>query len=270
MQVWTWTPTNFESCDCVPVSDRGFRYGMAVFESVRIFKGVPLFWEDHLRRLRQACDDREFPVETAVFSAAAAKLRENGRDGFARIYVTAGDGSVAAPAEHPRIFLILEDRPRPSLTSYKLGMPSDCHQPIFGGLKTANYWPNIDLLQRALHSGEQESLLFNENAELVSACMANVFIVKDGEVRTPALPCGARDGVTRRWVIGQTGARECSLFLDDVRQADELFLTNSWIGVMPVSELDRRELPSWEWGTRLNAALEQEIAAQVSAQSAAS
>ncbi len=262
MQVWIWTPTNFETCDSVPVSDRGFRYGMAVFESIRVFKGVPLFWEEHLRRLRQACDDREFPVESRLFPAAAEKLRENGKDGFVRIYVTAGDGTVVDPAEEPRIFLILEDRPRPTVTGYKVAMPEEPHQPIFGGLKTANYWPNIDTLQRALRHGEQEALLFNEHAELVSACMANVFVVTDGVIRTPALPCGARDGVIREWVTRQANVKECSLFLDDVRNADEVFLTNSWIGVMPVTQVENRTLPSTEQSTQLQAALEEAIRAQ--------
>jgi 4-amino-4-deoxychorismate lyase len=265
MQVWTWSPSAFESCDSVPVSDRGFRYGMAVFESVRVFKGVPLFWEEHLRRLRQACDDRHFPLDSGVFTAAAAKLRENGCDGFARIYVTAGDGPVTAPAEHPRVFLILEERERPSLAGYKLAMPDEFHQPLFGGLKTANYWPNIDVLQRALRRGDHEALLFNEHAELVSACMGNVFLVKEGQVRTPALPCGARDGVTREWVMRQSTVLECSLFLDDVRRADEVFITNSWIGVMPVTEIEHKKLRSQELGSRLRTEFEKTIDAQVGA-----
>ena len=264
MQVWTWTPTNFKTCDSVPVSDRGFRYGMAVFESIRLFKGVPLFWEEHLRRLHEACDDREFPVTPEIFAAAAETLREYGRDGFVRIYITAGDGTVTAPVKEPRVFLILEDRERPSLSGYKLAMPEEPHQPIFGGLKTANYWPNIDTLQRALRRGDQEALLFNEHAELVSACMANVFLVTGGVIRTPALPCGARDGVIREWITRQTAVQECSLFLDDVRNADEVFITNSWIGIMPVTEIERRALPSREQSTRLQAALDEAIRAQVS------
>jgi branched-subunit amino acid aminotransferase/4-amino-4-deoxychorismate lyase len=238
---------------------------MAVFESIRVFEGVPLFWEEHLHRLRRACDDREFPVAPGIFAAAADTLREDGEDGFVRIYITAGDGSVTDPVTSPRIFLIREDRERPSASSYKLAMPEEPHQPIFGGLKTANYWPNIDTLQRALKRGDQEALLFNEHAELVSACMANVFLVTGGVIRTPALPCGARDGVIREWIIKQTTVQECSLFLDDVRNADEVFITNSWLGIMPVTEIDSRTLPSREQGTRLQTALERAIRAQVGA-----
>ncbi len=70
----------------------------------------------------------------------------------------------------------------------------------------------------------------NAHAELVSACCANVFVVRDGRVRTPALACGARDGVTRERVMQQIQVEECSLFIADVLSADELFLTNSWVG----------------------------------------
>jgi branched-subunit amino acid aminotransferase/4-amino-4-deoxychorismate lyase len=262
MQTWCWRPPAFVPCETLPLSDRGFRYGMSVFESIRVDRGTLLFWKDHSDRLLRACADLGLAINPQAVAAAATQLNANALDGFARIYVTAGDGTIADPADHCRVFLFLEQRARPTLRSYEIALPREVHQPLFGGLKTANYWPNIDTIQRALKAGKQEALLFNENAELVSACMANVFLVKDGVLRTPSLVCGARDGVIRDWVMNQLPVKECSLFLDDVRSADELFISNSWIGIMPASIVDCRKMPSTETGEKLRDRLERVILAQ--------
>jgi 4-amino-4-deoxychorismate lyase len=263
MQSWSWRPPAFVPCEVIPVSDRGFRYGMAVFESVRVSKGRALFADAHAARLETACKHRGFHFDRQMYAEAMQNLQKQGHDGFARLYVTAGDGSVADPALSCRVFLMLENRSRPHVDAYDVALPLDSHQAIFGGLKTANYWPNIDALQRAVAQGKQEAILFNEHGELFSACMGNVFVISNGEVKTPNLACGARDGVIREWVSQQVPVRETSIFLADVRAADELFITNSWIGVMPVASLDSRKLPSRAIGTKLQDALEREIAAQV-------
>ena len=260
---WIWRDGAFTPCDSLPLTDRGFRYGMAVFESIRVWKGVPLFWQEHLDRLRLAIVDRQFTVDEDCFEAGAEILRQHGADGFARIYITAGDGGVSDPPAGCRTLLLLEKRERPTADSYHIAMPQESHQPLFGGLKTANYWAQVDLLQRALKRGRDEALLFNEHGELVSACMGNVFLVKDDQVFTPDLACGARDGVVREWVRHQVEAKERSIFVDDVERADEVFLCNSWIGIMPVRAISERQLPSTAFATRLRAAFEDSLLRQL-------
>ncbi|MGV3532249.1 MAG: aminotransferase class IV [Chthoniobacteraceae bacterium] len=236
---------------------------MAVFESIRVWKTVPLFWHEHCDRLRLACEDRQFSLPAGCLDAAAEILRTQGGEGFARLYVTAGDGGVADPATECRIFLMIEPRSLPSAQSYHLAMPHESHQPLFGGLKTANYWTNVDVLQRALRRGRDEALLFNEHAELVSACMGNVFLVRDGRVSTPDLACGARNGVVREWVLNQVDARQGSLFVEDVERADEVFVCNSWIGVMPVHAIDDRTLAATSFAARLRDSFADAISAQL-------
>ena len=63
MKSWHWTGNQYEPCDSVPITDRGFRYGMSVFESVRVSRGEPEFFEQHIARLLSACAEREFPIE---------------------------------------------------------------------------------------------------------------------------------------------------------------------------------------------------------------
>ena len=263
MKAWRWNGETYETQDSIPVEDRGFRYGMALFESLRVWHGVPLFFKEHLELLLSACGDREFRIDEHSLFAAGELLRRAGTDGFARIYVTAGDGSVAASATHCRVVVTLEDREAPNLDPCSVAIPHEAHRPLFGGLKTANYWANIDALQRAMRDGKDDALLFNDQAELISACMANVFVVHRGTVRTPALACGARRGVIREWVLNQITVKQGSLFVEDLQTADEVFLTNSWFGFHPVGRIGSREIPSFELCHQLSEAYNKALAEMV-------
>ena len=89
------------------------------------------------------------------------------------------------------------------------------------------------------------ALTINAVGVLASACMANVFVtLAGGRLVTPPLRSGARPGVIRRWVMGVENVHEAALERSDLRQAREIFLTSSWLGVMPASHLDGLALPS--------------------------
>jgi branched-subunit amino acid aminotransferase/4-amino-4-deoxychorismate lyase len=254
---WLWTGQRFQPTKSVPLTDRGFRYGMSVFESLRVTNGDPEFWERHLSRLITACAERDLSVDERVLAAAGEKLRRSGVDGFARIYITAGDGAPTAPAKHPRVFVFIEKREPPNADDvWEITLSDETYHPIFGGLKTANYWFNAEVLTQTRQRGFDEALLFNDFAELVSACCANVFLVRNDRVLTPPRSSGARAGAIREWVIARRKVEERRLRREDVINADEIFLTNSWIGVMPVATVEGRPLGHRYIGPRLAAELE--------------
>ncbi len=234
MKGWWWNGVAFEACDGVPLSDRGFRYGMSIFESLRIQDSEPQFLDAHLQRLRAACADRKFHCDHEALIALRALFKECGVDGLARIYVTAGDGPVAAEASNCRLFVLIESRPRPSESSWGISVSGEVFTPLFEGMKTGNYWANADALWRAQQNGNREALLFNHLGELVSACAANVFLVHGSRITTPSTACGARAGVIREALMQHLRVDQCSLFMKDVETADEILLTNSWIGLVSV------------------------------------
>jgi branched-chain amino acid aminotransferase len=262
MPAWRWNGAAFEPCDSVPLTDRGFRYGMSVFESFRVAHGRAEFFDKHLRRLVGACGEREFSASESALAAAEETFANSGIEGFARIYVTAGDGPPSAAAAEPRILLFLEEREAPDEdAAYELTIHEESYHAPFGGLKTANYWFNADALARARRKKFDEALLFNDRAELVSACMANVFIERDGKLLTPPRSSGARQGVTREWVIARRKCEERRLRREDLLAADEIFLTNSWLGVMPVATLEGRPLGPRRTGPKLAAELRRHASA---------
>ena len=237
-----WNGDTFVPCSGIPISDRGFRYGMALFESLAIRAGRVEFLDAHLSRLESACCQCGWPVESAVLAHAGELFKQMEGSAFGRIYVTAGEGGPSDPVTKPQVVLFVEPRSAPSPEPYRVGIHPEPFVPLLGGLKTANYWANIAALQAARATGCDEALLFNQRGELISACMANVFVVLDGQLITPPLSSHARAGVVREWVMGQRSVVERALSLADLSHATGCFFTSSWAGVMPVVMLDGRPL----------------------------
>ena len=249
---WTWQEGSFQRADSLPLTDRGFRYGMALFESLRVTDGEPDFFDEHAARLLSACAARGFAIEAHAVHAARECLRHEGRSGFGRLYATAGDGPPDAPGEHPRLFVLLEMRRPPEMdAAWRLTRHEAPLQALFGGLKTANYWFHTDALAGARRRGFDETLLFNAAGELVSASMANVFLRHGDRVSTPVTTSGCRAGVIREWVLQRREVIERTVTGAEVANADEIFLTNSWTGIRPVAELDGRRLEKQTFAAQL-------------------
>ena len=252
MKAWEWQDGAFAPCNGLPLSDRGFRYGMSLFESLRVAQGAPEFFDAHIIRLLTACAERGFVVKESRLRGVEALL--SGASGFARIYVTAGDGAPAAPATQPRIYVLLEDRtPADPENPWEVTIHDDPVRPLFGGLKTGNYWAHVTAFTEAQARNYDEALLFNDFGELVSAAFANVFLVHNERIMTPPRFSGCRAGVIREWVIARRKVEERRLRREDVLSADEIFLTNSWIGVQPVATVEGRPLGRRYFGPTLAA-----------------
>ena len=257
MKAWLWNGSAFEAAESLPLSDRGFRYGMSLFESMRVWDGAIEFWPQHQQRLLTACAERDFPLPESALAAADRIFESAGVNGFARVYVTAGDGGPTTPIMTPRIFLLIEPREPEREESWALCFHDDHCRPIFGGLKTANYWFNTAALAHARARGFDEALLVNDLGEVVSTCCANVFVVQGDRILTPSRGSGCRMGVIREWVIKRRKVEERRLRREDVVNADEIFLTNSWLGVMPIATLEGRPLGPRSIGPKLAAEFEQ-------------
>jgi branched-subunit amino acid aminotransferase/4-amino-4-deoxychorismate lyase len=262
LHAWMWTGAGFERIEGVPATDRGFRYGMSVFESFPVRGGAGIFLKEHLARLRSACDTTGFAVPQEALAGCEAVLKESG-DGFARIYVTAGDGPVTAPCDACRVIVLVERRePAPGRVyhrGYDLAVHAGGHVPVFDGLKTGNYWANLRAFREGVAAQHNETLLFTPAGHLISACMANGFLVKDGHVKTPDSSTGARPGVLREWVMRRVETTEALLTRADVATADEIFLTSSWLGIMPAASIEGRLLGKRNVGAALLSAYRKEI-----------
>ncbi len=253
-RAWMWTGAGFEPAEGVPVADRGFRYGMSVFESFPVRDGVGIFLDKHLDKLREACALTGLAAPAAALEACAEVLKQAG-NGFGRIYITGGDGGVTADFDACRVLVLVEARQPPGggtyHRGYDLGIHEGGHVPLFGGAKTGNYWSNLRAFRKGVAARCNETLLFSPAGHLISACLANVFVVINGRVQTPDLSTGARAGVVREWVMQRVEVTETLITRAGLDAADELFLTSSWLGIMPVAFLENRPLKGWKVGAQL-------------------
>ncbi len=232
---WLWENGAWSSPALLPVTDRACRYGMALFETIRIGAGAPVQWREHAALLAQSASEAGFPVPDGVLDGIPARIAEFGiGEGMLRVYLTAGDGGPGDPVVAPRVFLLTEKRSpaEPGLVA-TLEMADTPHHPPPHGWKTANYWANLRALDESRSRGADEALLFGPSGDLISACMANVFLCKNGGLLTPDLSGGARPGVVRAWVLRHFDVQEIRLDREAVESADEIFLTSSGVGVRP-------------------------------------
>ena len=241
-QCWIWNGAAFELRDTIPLTDRGFRYGMSVFESLRVMDGCIGFLGEHLSSITDAARRKEFQFPEQSLGHVAPTLGGVPGSAFARVYITAGDGPPQAPATDCRVALICERRERILPDAYALTVDGSPQHGWLDNLKTGNYWPNVAALNRAVREGANETLLLNFHGNVVGCAMANIFFKIGEEWCTPRLEDGARSGVTRAWVQSQIKVVERSISREDAASASEAFLTSSWIGVMPVASLLGRTL----------------------------
>jgi branched-subunit amino acid aminotransferase/4-amino-4-deoxychorismate lyase len=253
VHAWTLVEGSFRAGAEVPISDRGFRYGMSVFETVAVRNGKMLFLQEHLAALSAACQAAGFHEQSANAISQLADLP----DGLLRIYVTAGEGPVAGSASSQRTFAYFEPVVFPDSAEirrgFRLGVTPSPFVPVLGGWKTGNYWQNVRAISGARENGFDETLVVNVERVVISAAMANVFFLFRGILQTPSVVVGARQGVVRQWITRIAPVREVRLSLDEICAAEECFLTNSRLGVVPVSHIEGRALPSRGTGEGLAA-----------------
>jgi len=217
----------------LPVTDRAVRYGMAVFETVGIRQGQPLFLDEHLSLLRES-GEALFSTTVGPGGRWLPELQKEDT-GILRVYVTAGDGSPTSPVNHPRLFALFEPHDPASLPNEQTArLHSEPVTPFAHGRKTANYWMNCDAQAEAQRAGFDHALLADHDGHLLSAAFGNLFFVLDGELCTPALSLAVRPGVIRAWVMRQQPVREIQFPAARLADVTEFFLTNSRLGVMPL------------------------------------
>ncbi len=241
----------------ISVFDRGFLYGDSVYETLRTVGGQAFELEPHLHRLRRSAAGIgfELPFSDAEISDAIGKTLAAANNPLSRIrvIVTRGTGPIALDtrvAESPVLVVLvtpLEDQDHEArlrgISAVIVGR-QDYFRPGLIGLKTGNYLGNILALRQAHEQGADDAILCNAEGEVAEGSTSNLFLVIDGRVHTPSLASGLLAGITRDLVIRLLATRlglettERTVLVEDLPRADELFLTSSIRGVMPVTRLD--------------------------------
>ncbi|RMF17820.1 MAG: branched-chain amino acid aminotransferase [Alphaproteobacteria bacterium] len=241
----------------VPVMDRGFLYGDAVFETMAVYEGRPFRLDRHLARLVEACRAVSISLpcsadmmEQRILRTIEANRLENGLVRFSLTRGRSTRGLDTRGCSDPT-FLVLCFPPKPPPASLRRGgatvevsswrrIPSRC---LPSGAKTANYLNNILAFREAAERGAQEALMLTLDDEVAEGTVSNFFFVRKGLLLTPPLDLGILPGITRLVVLEAAErlgivVRECRFRLEDLAAFDEAFYTNSNVVMMPAGVID--------------------------------
>lgn len=232
----------------ISVNDTGFLFGDGLFETLRVYGGRTFEIEDHLTRLSKglaALDIRNAPTQGVLYEATIKTIDVNGEgDCVVRLTVTRG-------ADKPYV-VVTTRRVAYTEAQYKAGavcvtVPET--RGVLAAYKTLNYLPNRLAKMAADEAGALEAIFVTADGLLTEGSMSSVFVYGKGMLRTPDLSQGILNGITRRVTLklakeaGITVA-ETSVSLQDLDTADEMFITNSTLEIMPVISVDGRSIGS--------------------------
>jgi branched-chain amino acid aminotransferase len=245
----------------ISVYDHGLLYGDGVFEGIRVYGGVVFLLEEHVKRLYESARAirLEIPMSQSDMVAAVNQtVKANGiGDGYVRLVITRGAGSLGLDirkTSDPQIIIIADTITLYPDEIYQNGMklvtasttrnhPSALNPRI----KSLNYLNNIMAKIEGTDAGSVEALMLNHKGEVSECTGDNIFIVKNGVLKTPPADAGILEGITRGAVIGlakDAGIpfQEVSMTRHDIYVADECFLTGTAAEVIAVVSLDGRPI----------------------------
>ena len=236
----------------ISVHDRGLLYGDGVFRTLLLRNGQVRQWHRHYARLLKDCNTINLPCPPeSLFNDELNLLTQNVQNGIIKITMTRGVAQRGyKPSRHPVVTRILSLNSLPVFPDAATKSGVRLHlcklrlarQPRLAGAKHLNRLENILAAAEWDDPEIAEGLLLDESGYVVEGVRSNVFMVKDGSLITPDLSqCGVA-GVTRERVIewaAQQGmpCKIANVSLDDLLQADEIFLVNTVIGLWFVREI---------------------------------
>lgn len=246
----------------ISVFDRGFQYGDGVFEGLRAYDGKIFKLREHTDRLFRSARaiGIVMPITKEEFNDAVKRvIRENGfRDAHIKPQVTRGIAwklgldprnttapNIVIPARPIGKSMFEADKGFKLAAVSVRKIPAMCLDPR---VKSINYLVNILARMEAIASGADEAIMLDIHGYVSEGAGDNIFLVKNGELYTSEVQ-DALEGITRQTVIElavRMGIKvhETRLTLYDVYNADEIFITGSGAGIVPVTEVDKRIVPS--------------------------
>lgn len=244
----------------VPALDRGFLFGDSVYEVLWWHHGVLVQAEEHFERLRASGrriylevpgDDASFTRRIEALLAEAGVRSDD--DAYVRFIVTRGAGplGLAVSVElQPTFVLIVADAHRPTPVERARGLCVRLadrlrvsKRALDPAAKTGNYMNNLLALHEARREGADDAILLNDAGDVTEATTSNVYLVAAGRIVTPSLDAGILRGTTRSRVLSLAAANgleatERRVSSAELRRADEIFVSSSVRGVLPVVRLD--------------------------------
>lgn len=219
--------------------DNGFFFGLGVFETLLVKDGIPIFFKEHIERLRKSLKVLEIEFSYSdedLYRDCLSIVKENCALKIAvsekNTLITIRDFSYP-PALYEKGFWLKESTVIRNSTSH------------FSKIKSFHYGDSILEKRFAINQGFDDALLFNEKGYVAETSMCNIFFEREGVLYTPHIENGILPGVVRDWIIQNFKTIEGDFTKEDLYQADCVFITNSLMGIMPVTKIDKKDYASY-------------------------
>ena len=249
----------------ISINNRGYAYGDALFETIKVLKGNILFWEDHYFRLMASMRimRMEIPMEFTMEyleQQIHKTIEANALQQLpARIKITVhrNEGGLYLPTTNTVGFIITAKRLEEALypvrkNLYEVDLFKDYYVApgLLSTLKTNNKAINVVGSVFANENKLQNCLLLNTEKKVVEALNGNIFLVKGNVIKTPPVLDGCLKGIMRKQIIEIIKANtdydfvEASISPFELQQADELFISNVILGIQPITKYRKKNFKS--------------------------
>ena len=239
------------------LENRAFKYGDAIFETVKVLNKKVVFWEDHYFRLMASMRmlRMKIPIEFTlefleqeILKTVAAQQEAN--EYRIRLNIFRKDGGLYTPKTNKIDFTIeVKESTYQTKDFYSLDVYKDFYNysGLLSTIKTNNRMVNTLASIFADENDLDNCILLNEKKGVVEVTNGNIFVVKGKVVKTPALTEGCIKGITRLKVLEilfknkELTVEETSISPFEIQKADEVFITNAIIGVQPVTNYKKKK-----------------------------
>jgi branched-chain amino acid aminotransferase len=245
----------------VSVFDHGFLYGDGIYETLRAYGGRIFMLRRHLARLRRSGDliGLKLPISEADWPELLQEaMQRNGlTDAYLRITVSRGEGEIGLdPNLCPRPTVVIMAKPPMTYPTrlYADGVNlaivtvrRNLSLALPPRIKSLNFLNNILAKQEAAQKQAFDGLMLNADGFLTECTASNLFFIRGDQVCTPSIECGILDGITRDVILqlareNQIPVEEDCYRPDPLLEADECFLSNTSMELMPVRAVDQRAI----------------------------
>lgn len=266
----------------VSVFDHGFLYGDGVYETMRAYEGVVFLMDGHLSRLYRSSamiglvpPQNISQIKTAINETLLANTLRNA---YIRLSISRGYGPIGldpALCKKPTFVIIAEEMKDYPKTLYKKGVKiiiaktrRNLKDAINPQIKSLNFLNNILAKIETKETRAYEAIMLNSADLLAEGTISNLFFYKEGIFCTPSVKCGILDGITRKIILELAAreglsVREGEYTREDLYKADEVFITNTTMEVMPVCQVDEVKYAAGNTAKLLHKAYKREVRAYV-------
>ncbi len=227
---------------------RSLFYGEGVFETFRCKSSLPVLLDKHMERMERGADllKMPFPNKKCLIERIRNAISESEiEDAYVKLCLLSEGGSAFyKSAIKSQVLVIVKEYVQPKqFVKLKVNSFRRISESPLLKIKSMNYLENVLARREALSSGFDEALFVNEKGEVTECSASNLFWFKDDSLFAPSEGCGLLAGTTRDLVFALMPNYNIKLLLGkfllrDIKQADFVFITNSLIGCILVSEIE--------------------------------